>query len=102
MSYRRSVWFIILIFVQDSFQNFTGRSLDDCKFKCLFDYLKKAVNHLAEEVPITSDSEGEEMQTRILNRKPNRYLNKGYKQSQSLYRPPCFDVACPVDDSYPM
>ena len=74
----------------------------DSKLKFSFDYLKKAPNHLAEEGPITSDSEGEEMQTRILNRKPNRYLNKGYKQSQSLYRPPCFDVACPVDDSYPM
>ncbi|XP_046638489.1 uncharacterized protein LOC124316532 isoform X1 [Daphnia pulicaria] len=80
---RRSLWFVILVIVPNSFQNST------------------APNNLSEETSAT-DIEGDEMQTRILNRKPNRYPSKINKEYQSLYRPPCFDVACPVDDSYPI
>ncbi|KAI9559268.1 hypothetical protein GHT06_016057 [Daphnia sinensis] len=48
------------------------------------------------------NDEGDQPQTRILNRKPNRFPPKDYKDFQSLYRPPCFDVACAVDESYPI
>ncbi|KAK4010325.1 hypothetical protein OUZ56_019469 [Daphnia magna] len=72
----RLVWFLLLVIFPHMFhqQNLTKSQNDD----------------------------GDQPQTRILNRKLNRYPPQDYKDYQSLYRPPCFDVACAVDESYPI
>lgn len=59
-------------------------------------YGKACKSHLVE----SQNDDGDQPQTRILNRKLNRYPPQDYKDYQSLYRPPCFDVACAVDESY--